>query len=185
METNCLYKLANNILSILLLLKLLKLRLLFSLQLKVINMKNYYLVDQININKFHFEKNILDKKLYIDIFIYYLQYKIIYSKKAYAESKYLTIILGNEQRDRFNKKYEKIGIKLNIKYQRQKINDNQDDYDEKYLKIKIDSDKDGDDLVIFLQKNFQKCVMWHYILKMKINPLFKYFEDNVLCKSVK
>ena len=100
-------------------------------------MKNYYLVDQININKFHFEKNILDKKLYIDIFLYYLQYKIIYSKKATAESKYLTRILGNEQRDRFNKKYEKIGIKLNIKYQRQKINDNQDDYDEKYLKIKL------------------------------------------------
>ena len=28
---------------------------------------------------------------------------------------------------------------------RQKINDNQDDYDEKYLKIKIHSDDEGDD----------------------------------------
>lgn len=56
METNCLYKLANNVLLMFLLLKLLKLRLLFLLQLKEIKMKNYYLVDQININEFHFKK---------------------------------------------------------------------------------------------------------------------------------
>ena len=31
---------------------------------------------------FILKKNILDKKLYTDIFIYYLEYKIIKSKKA-------------------------------------------------------------------------------------------------------
>ena len=53
METNCLYKIANNVL------------------LKEVNIKNYYLDDQININQ----------KSYTDILIYYLRLKLSIVKK--------------------------------------------------------------------------------------------------------
>ena len=65
-----------------LLLLLLLLLSLLLLLLKEINIKNYYLDDQINVNEFHFEKAISDEKSYWDILIYYLIYKIKYSKKA-------------------------------------------------------------------------------------------------------
>lgn len=65
--------------------------------------------------------------------------------------------------DRFNKKVWKNWDKT--EYRIKAKNDSKDDYDEKYLKIKIDSDDDGDDLPSELQKTLQKCIMWQYLFE--------------------
>ena len=91
--------------------------------------------------------------LNIDIFIYYLRYKILYSAKPfslsiifhkiseyikdYDGSKYLTLIPANEKYTNKVKTRKEIWVK--IRYLKVKTNESHD-YDNKYLRIGINFD---------------------------------------------
>ena len=99
----------------------------------------------------------IDKKYYKNIFINYIGYKtikkdmkiyiaiplyLIFGKvNEYFEgikgNKYLTLVPINESKEKI-KKYEKLLIKIRDLIR--SITKNLDDYDQKYMKIKFDSD---------------------------------------------
>ena len=101
----------------------------------------------------------IDEKLYKNILVYYIAYVTvkgsIYVKinsinplyiisnringyfEEIKENKYLTLVSTNESKEKI-KKYEELWIKVNNLIKT--ITEKPDDYDEKYMKIKIDSD---------------------------------------------
>ena len=123
------------------------------------NRTNYFFNDLINIKKFD-PKNIkIDEKSYKNIFIYYIGYvtiKVSKYVKIYIvnplylifnkvneyfekinENKYLTLVPTNESKEKI-KKYEKIWSKIRDLIR--SLTKNSDDYDEKYMEIKFNSD---------------------------------------------
>ena len=77
-------------------------------------------------------------KEYVKIYALYLIFRYV---NGYFEeingNKYLTLVPANESKEK-NKKYEELWIK--IKDLIRSITKNSDDYDEKYMKIKFNSD---------------------------------------------
>ena len=130
-------------------------------EVKDIDMKNrtyYFFNDIINIE--NFDPNIkIDEKSDKNILIYCIRYVMIKDSKyvkinsvnplylifrnvsGYFEeinkSKYLTLVPTNESKEKI-KKYEELWS--NIKDLIRSITKNSDDYDEKYMKIKFNSD---------------------------------------------
>ena len=125
------------------------------------NSRNYFFDDMINIKSIDLNKTKIDEKSYKNILIYYIGcltfkdleyvkidsvnplYLIIYKMNGYFRKvnghEYLTLVPNNERKE-IIKKYEEIWSKL--KDQIETITDNSDDYDEKYMKTKLNSDDD-------------------------------------------
>ena len=117
--------------------------------------------DIINIKYFDPNKIKLDEKTYENIFIYYIRYVTVKNSKYVKhnsvnpfhliisklnkyldeinKNKYLTLVPTNESK-KIIKKYEELWSK--IRYLVRSITKNSDDYDEKYMKIKFDSDNE-------------------------------------------
>ena len=129
-------------------------------KVKDIDIKNrtwYFFNDIISIENFDPNNIKIDEKSYKDFLIYYIgyvtikEYVKIYSVNTlylifrnvykYFEkingNKYLTLVPTNESKEK-NKKYEELWIK--IRYLIRSITKNSDDHDEKYMKIKFNSD---------------------------------------------
>ena len=129
-------------------------------KVKDINIKNrtyYFFSDIINIEKFDPNNLKIDEKSYKNILIFYIgyvtikQYVKIYSVNPlylifrYANgyfkeingNKYLTLVPTNESKKKF-KKDEELWIKIRDLIR--SITNNCDDYDEKCMKIKFNSD---------------------------------------------
>ena len=125
-----------------------------------INIKNrtyYFFNNIINIEDFDPDNIKIDGKSYKNIFIYYIGYvtidkdlKIYSAKTLYLifgemngffevinENRYLRLVPTNESKEKI-KKYEEIWIK--IKDLIRSRTKNLDDYDEKHMEIKFDSD---------------------------------------------
>ena len=123
------------------------------------NRTNYFFNDLINIKKFDPNNIKIDEKSYKNIFIYYIGYvtiKVSKYVKIYIvnplylifnkvneyfeknnENKYLTLVPTNESKEKI-KKYEKIWSKIRDLIR--SLTKNSDDYDEKYMEIKFNSD---------------------------------------------
>ena len=139
-------------------------------KVKHINIKNhtyYFFDDIINIKYFDPNNIKIDEKPYKNIVIYYVaSVTIKYSKyikinsvnplylrlnkmNGYFEeingNKYLTLVPTNESKEKI-KNYEKLWIK--IRDLNRLVNKKSDDYDEKCMKIKFNSD---DELIIKLK----------------------------------
>ena len=119
----------------------------------------YFFDDIINIRKFDANKIKIDEKSYKNILIYYIGYVTIKDSKyvkinsvnplylifnkvnGYFEeingNKYLTLVPTNENKEKI-KKYEELWSKIRDLIR--SITKNSDDYDEKYMKIKFNSD---------------------------------------------
>ena len=132
-------------------------------KVKDINIKNYtyyFFDDIINVKNFDPINIKIDEKSYKNILIYirYVTIKdskyakinsvnplyLIFSKvNGYFEeingNKYLTLVPTNENKEKI-KKYEELWSKIRDLIR--SITKNSDDYDEKYMKIKFDSDDD-------------------------------------------
>ena len=131
-------------------------------KVKDINIKNhtyYFFDDIINIKIFDLTNISRDEKSYKNIFIYYIGYVTIKDSKyvkinnvnflhlifnkvnGYFEeingNKYLTLVPTNENKEKI-KKYEELWSKIRDLIR--SITKNSDDYDEKYMKIKFNSD---------------------------------------------
>ena len=129
---------------------------------KDINIKkqtHYFFDDSINIKDFDPNETKTHKKLYKNILIYYIAYVTIKDSKYVKinsvtplylmfnkmngyfeeinENKYLTLVPTSENKEKI-KKYEEQQIK--IRYLIRSVTKKSDDYDEKYVKIKLDSD---------------------------------------------
>ena len=82
-------------------------------------------------------------KEYVKIYIVNHLYLIFRFVNGYFEeinkSKYLTLVLINESKEKINK-YEELWSKIRDLIR--SITKNSDDYDEKYMKIKLNSDDD-------------------------------------------
>ena len=133
-------------------------------KVKDVDIKNctyYFFNDIINIKHFDLINIKIDEKSYKNIFIYYFGYVTIkYSKYVKVNSvnplyrifikvnryfekmngkKYLTLVPTNESKEKI-KKYEELWSKfINLI---RLITKNSDDYDEKYMKIKFNSDEE-------------------------------------------
>ena len=129
------------------------------MKVKDINIKNrrYYFFNDINITDFDLDNNKIDEKSYKNILIYYIGYvtikkdlKIYNVNTLYLvfgnvngyfdeinENKYQTLIPTNQSKEKI-KNYEELWIKIRDLIR--SITKNLDDYDEKYMKIKFDSD---------------------------------------------
>ena len=123
----------------------------------IINRTYYFFNNIINIK--HFDTNNINEKSYKNILIYYLGYMMIKDSKYVKinsvnplylifnkvngyfteinENKHLTLVPVNESKEKF-KKYEELWIKIRDLIR--SITKNSDDYDEKYMKIKFNSD---------------------------------------------
>ena len=121
------------------------------------NRTNYFFYDIINIEDFDPNTIKIDGKSYKNILIYYIgyvtinEYVKIYSVNplylifryvnGYFEEinghKYLTLVLTNESKGKI-KQYEELWIKIRDLIR--SITKNSDDNDEKYMKIKFNSD---------------------------------------------
>ena len=123
------------------------------------NRTNYFFNDLINIKKFDPNNIKIDEKSYKNIFIYYIGYvtiKVSKYVKIYIvnplylifnkvneyfeknnENKYLTLVPTNESKEKI-KKYEKIWSKIRDLIR--SLTKNSNDYDEKYMEIKFNSD---------------------------------------------
>ena len=129
---------------------------------KDIDIKNhtyYFFDDIINIKNFDPNNIKIDEKSYKNILIYYIGYVTIKDSKyikinsvnplylifnkvnGYFEeingNKYLTLVPTNESKEKI-KKYEELWSKIRDLIR--SITKNSDDYDEKYMKIKFNSD---------------------------------------------
>ena len=132
------------------------------MSVKDINTKNhtyYFFDDIINIKDFDTNNIKTDKDSYENILIYYTGYFTIKKQlkihsvsplylifgnvNGYFEGinrkKYLTLVPTNESKEKL-KKYEELWIKIRDLIR--SITKNLDDYDEKYMKVKIDSDNE-------------------------------------------
>ena len=129
------------------------------MRVKDINIKNrtYYFFNDINITDFDLDNIKIDEKSYKNILIYYIGYvtikkdlKIYNVNTLYLvfgnvngyfdeinENKYQTLIPTNQSKEKI-KNYEEMWIKIRDLIR--SITKNLDDYDEKYMKIKFDSD---------------------------------------------
>ena len=130
------------------------------MNVKDINIKNrtYYFFDDImNIRDFDPNSIKTDEKSYKNVLIYYIGYVVIkkdlkiYSAnllylifgrvngyfKGINGNKYLTLVPTNKSKEKI-KKYEELWIKIRDLIR--SITKNLDDYDEKHMKIKFDSD---------------------------------------------
>ena len=129
------------------------------MRVKDINIKNrtYYFFNDINITDFDLDNIKIDEKSYKNILIYYIGYvtikkdlKIYNVNTLYLvfgnvngyfdeinENKYQTLIPTNQSKEKI-KNYEELWIKIRDLIR--SITKNLDDYDEKYMKIKFDSD---------------------------------------------
>ena len=123
------------------------------------NGTNYFFNDVINIKNFDENNITIDKKSYKNIFIYYIgyvmikdsKYRKIYSvnplyrifnkvNKYFEEingNKYLKLVPANESKEKV-KTYEQLWCKT--RYLIKSTTENSDDYDEKIMKIKFNSD---------------------------------------------
>ena len=129
---------------------------------KDISMKShiyYFFDDIINIKEFDPNNIKLDENSYKNILIYYIGYVTIKDSKyvkinsvnplylmfnkmnGYFEeingNKYLTVVAANDSKDRI-KNYEELWIKITDLIML--VTKKADDYDEKFIKIKLDSD---------------------------------------------
>ena len=137
------------------------------MSVKDINIKNhtYYFFDDItNIKDFDTNNIKTDKDLYQNILFYYIGYFTIKKQlkihsvsllyfifgdvngyfKGIIRNKYLTLVPTNESKEKL-KKYEELWIKIRDLIRsitKRSITKNLDDYDEKYIKVKIDSDNE-------------------------------------------
>ena len=130
------------------------------MRVKDVNIKNrtyYFFNDIIYIESFNPNNIKIDEKSYKNILIYYIgygtikkdlkmfsvnpPYLIFGNVNGYVEeingNKYLTLVLTNESKEKI-KTYEELCIK--IRYLIRSIIKNLDDYDEKYMNVKFDSD---------------------------------------------
>ena len=133
-------------------------------KVKDLNIKNrtyYFFNDTINTENFDPNNTKIDEKSYKNIFIYYIGYATIYwiykkyikiysvnplyfilgKVNGYFEeingNKYLTLVPTNESKEKM-KKYGEMWSKFRDLIR--SITKNTDDYDEKYIKIKFNSD---------------------------------------------
>ena len=132
-------------------------------KVKDIDIKNhayYFFDDIINIKNFDLNKNKIDEKSYRDILVSYIGYVMIKDQKdvkinnvnplqliinkvnGYFEetntNKYLTLVFVNDSKEKIEK-YKELWIKIRDLIR--SITKNLDDYDEKYIKMKFNSDK--------------------------------------------
>ena len=129
------------------------------MSVKHINIKKYtcYFFDDINIKEFDPNNIKINEKSYKNIFIYFIGYPTIKKDVKFCSinplyvifgklngyfseingNKYLTLVPNNESKEKI-KKYEELWIK--IRELIRSITKNLDDYDEKYIKTKFDSD---------------------------------------------
>ena len=130
------------------------------MNVKDINIKNhtyYFFNDIINIKDFDLNNIRIDEKSYKNVLIFYIGYVtikkdlkidivnplyLIFGKvngyfKEINENNYLTLIPTDESKEKI-KKYEELLSKIGDLFR--SITKNSDDYDEKYLKININSD---------------------------------------------
>ena len=130
------------------------------MNVKDINIKNrtYYFFDDImNIRDFDPNSIKTDEKSYKNVLIYYIGYVVIKKDlkifsanllylifgrvngyfKGINGNKYLTLVPTNKSKEKI-KKYEELWIKIRDLIR--SITKNLDDYDEKHMKIKFDSD---------------------------------------------
>ena len=133
-------------------------------KVKDINIKNrtyYFFNDIINIENFNPNDIKIDEKSYKSIRIYYIGYVTIkeyvkiysvnplhlifryvngyFKKEEINGNKYLTQVPTNEGREKI-KKYEELWIKIRDLIRSVTKNSDDYDYDEKYIKIKLNSD---------------------------------------------
>ena len=121
------------------------------------DMLHYIDNDIINIENFDPNNTKIDEKLYKHILIYYIGYATVkeyvkiygvnplyfifrYVNRCFEEingNKYLTLVPTNESKEKI-KKYEELRIKIRDLIK--SITKNSDDYEEKYMKFKFNSD---------------------------------------------